>query len=493
LDILKKIVMKTRIIFILLLFVTGNIFAQRDTEISSSKNISIYNTEKILQQVQEYVNDSIQEWQKKKLTEKTAEYRKRVTPENRKKLVDKLTQKKVNEIANKIIDLNVKYIEYDADNEVYKVDFYNLNPVYFKVPIKNNQAKQFNQNKNELDFRNARFTITPDDKFALLGVDVLNPANYKTYEYKSSEKITFKQQDISTSFGAVEVDITGEPVRQPTESQQKVKVGKSDVDVNIPKTKVQRENTYALIIGNENYKKYQPSLTSEQNVEYATHDAKTFARYCRRTLGIPNKNIRLETNVISSRMRRDIEWLVSRAKYGGEDVKLIFYYSGHGAPHDETKEKYLMPVDISGAHVDEGIKLSKLYQNLTQHPSQKVTVFLDACFSGGGRETGLLAAKAVKIKPRENTLFDGNLVSFSSSQGEQRSYFYREKKHGLFTYYLLKKLKKTKGNIHYGKLKEYLSKKVPLKSVDLYEDEQVPAVNYSLDIKEKWKNWKLNE
>ncbi|MFW5983338.1 MAG: caspase family protein [bacterium] len=483
--------MKTKILLLLLLCISVTANAQEVSEVSKSGKISIYNTEKILQEVQEYVNDSVSEWQKKGLLEKTAEYKKRVTEASRQKLIDTLTQKKINEIANQIIDLNIKDIEYDADNEVYKVDFYALNPVYFNVPIKNNQAKLFNDNKKELTFKNAKYTITSDDKFAVLEVDVFNPSNDETYEYNSSKNITFKQQEVTTSFGAVEVDISSEPTRKPSETGKEIKVGKSDVDIKIPETEVQRENTYALIIGNENYKKYQSRLTSEQNVEFAKNDAKTFAQYCRLTLGVPKENIRLETNVISSKMRRDIEWLVSKAKYGGEDVKLIFYFSGHGAPHEETKEKYLMPVDISGSHVDEGIKLSKLYKELTQYSSERVTTFIDACFSGGGRETGLLAAKVVKVEPKDNTIFEGNLISFSSSQGEQRSYFYKEKQHGLFTYYLLKKIKQSKGNIQYGDLKNYLTKKVPLKSVDLYEDKQVPAINYSLDVKEKWENWKL--
>ena len=71
-------------------------------------------------------------------------------------------------------------------------------------------------------------------------------------------------------------------------------------------------------------------------------------------------------------------------------------------------------------------------------------MFLDACFSGGGRDQGLLAARGVKIKPKEES-FLGNMVVFASSSGEEKSLPYEEKQHGLFTYFLLKKLKETKG------------------------------------------------
>jgi len=36
------------------------------------------------------------------------------------------------------------------------------------------------------------------------------------------------------------------------------------------------DNRYALIIGNEDYKSYQTTLSSEQNVDYAVNDATVF-------------------------------------------------------------------------------------------------------------------------------------------------------------------------------------------------------------------------
>jgi len=78
--------MKTKIIFILLLFIASNINAQELNSLSNSGNISIYNTNKILIKVQKYVNEEINKWQQKGLLEKTNDYKKRVTAENRQKL-----------------------------------------------------------------------------------------------------------------------------------------------------------------------------------------------------------------------------------------------------------------------------------------------------------------------------------------------------------------------------------------------------------------------
>ena len=485
----KNFCLKMTIISILLLWTAGNINCQEISSLSNSGNISIYNTDKIKEKVEEYVNEEINKWQQKGFYEKTEDYKKRVTAENRQKLIDELTQNKVNEIANKIVKLNLENYEYDADNEVYKLEFYDIPPVYVKVPIEAGEAQSFNDNIKYLQFKNAKFTITEDNKFALLYLNIYNPSNKKEYTYDINEKIQFKNQKLVYNFGPVRVNIKNESIQQVYEDSGILAVGQPDVDINIPETKTKKPNTYALIIGNEDYTKYQPTLTSESNVKFAINDAQIFAQYCYYTLGIPKENIKISTNVISSQMKRDIEWLISRIKYIGEDVEIIFYYSGHGFPDENTKEKYLIPVDISGTQVTDGIKLSQLYKDLTQYKCKRVTVFLDACFSGSGREEGLLAAKSVKIAPKEDMIFEGNLLVFSSSKGAQRSFFYKEKQHGLFSYYLLKKLQETSGNITYGELKNYLAKEVPLKSIDLYQEEQIPEVSFSLDIEGVWEGW----
>lgn len=263
-----------------------------------------------------------------------------------------------------------------------------------------------------------------------------------------------------------------------------------DVHRNIPESSYKKENAFALIIGNEDYTKFQTDLDSESNVKYARTDAQVFATYCEKTLGLPKDNITVVTDAISSTMKREIKRLANKAKYSNEEVELIFYYSGHGSPHPQSKESYLMPVDVRGSEVQDGIKLDELYADLTEYPSDRVTVFLDACFSGGGRESGLDPAKGVKIRPKKSSL-DGNLVVFSSSSGTQESLFYREKQHGIFTYFLLKKLQESRGNLSYGELAEYLSRMVPLTSTDINYKEQNPEVNASPKVTDRWENWEF--
>ncbi len=262
-----------------------------------------------------------------------------------------------------------------------------------------------------------------------------------------------------------------------------------DVDSDIPITKTKQTDTYALIIGNEDYKSKQRGLTIEQNVDFAINDAEVFKLYCEKTLGIPNEQIFLLKNATSAEISRELNKLSILSKLDKGKAKLIFYYSGHGLPHEQTKESYLIPVDVTGENLDYAIKLSDVYNKLTEYPAEQITVFLDACFSGGARNQGLLAMKGIKVKPKKD-IISGNMVVFTSSSGRESSAVYREKQHGYFTYYLLKKLKETEGEIDYFNLGEFIINSVSKKTT-LNGTLQTPQVNVSLKVENEWKLWKL--
>jgi hypothetical protein len=286
----------------------------------------------------------------------------------------------------------------------------------------------------------------------------------------SSNKVEIKAQDLNL------VDI-------------KVASLNSDVDKNIPETGVTKPNTYALIIGNEDYSSFQNGLSKEVNVDYALNDARIFKEYCTKTLGIPERQIKLLPNATSGQMNQALAWINNLSKVDNGKAELVFYYSGHGLPDEITKEPYLIPVDVSGSNIAQGVRLADVYTQLTQYPSQKVTVFLDACFSGGARNQGLLAMKSIKVKAKDNVLA-GNMVVFTSSSGEESSGVDREKQHGYLTYYLLKKLQETKGDVTYGQLGNYITETVK-KETALRGKIQTPQVNYSAGVANSWSGWKM--
>jgi len=266
----------------------------------------------------------------------------------------------------------------------------------------------------------------------------------------------------------------------------------ADIDNNIPATFQTNESRFALIIGNEDYTSYQHDMKTEVNVDYARNDASAFKEYAIRVLGIPEKNITLILDGTYGQINQALNKMSLIAKNTGGKAQIVFYYAGHGMPDEVTKEPYLIPVDINGANVTSAIKLKDVYSKLTEYSSEKVYVFLDACFTGGARGEGLIAGRGITIKPKD-TFLKGSIVVFNSSSGSQSSLPYHDKKHGFYTYFLLKKLQESKGDITSKELSVYLKEKVGLESVLINNKEQSPQTNVSPEVADKWEKWKLNK
>lgn len=264
----------------------------------------------------------------------------------------------------------------------------------------------------------------------------------------------------------------------------------SDVDKNVPETGLRKPNRFALIIGNEDYSSFQSGLDSESNVAYARNDASAFKEYATKTMGIPERNIIFILDGTYGAMKQGLEKLALLAKSSQGEAEIFFYYAGHGLPEEGTNVPYLMPVDISGKRPQDGLALNSALDKLTAYPCKSVTVFMDACFSGGARGQGLVEARGFKVKPKEGVLRK-NIVTFSASSGSQSSFAYEDQKHGLFTYFLLRELKITNGNISYGELAESLQRLIPVESLLVNDKEQNPQVNISPDLGPEWKKWRL--
>ena len=263
--------------------------------------------------------------------------------------------------------------------------------------------------------------------------------------------------------------------------QPKKYASSSDVDVDLPSANKQNDEMFAIIIANENYQKV-------AKVNCALNDGRTFQRYCNQVLGIPSDNIHMIEDATYGQMMEEFNWLTRVAKVYEGDAKIIVYYAGHGIPNENDKTAYLLPVDVSGDNTTAAFSLNKLYASLGALNAKNVTLFMDACFSGSQRGDGMLtAARGVAIEAKAESPL-GNMVVFSAAQGDETAYPYPEMGHGLFTYFLLKKLKETKGNVSLGALGDYIRKEVGRKSIVVNNKPQTPAVSYSSKMEGSWRN-----
>ncbi len=271
--------------------------------------------------------------------------------------------------------------------------------------------------------------------------------------------------------------------KQPILNSHISRYAKSLVDTNIPQTKVNSDNTYVLIISNEQYDQL-------DNVSYAAHDGEIFKEYCQKTLGIPDKQIFFYQNATYGRIVDGVEKL----KYclnNFENSKAIVYYCGHGIPDEKTGQAYLIPVDGKGTNMTTCYSLKNLYKTLAATKAQSITYFMDACFTGANKEGSMLvAARGVAREPVKETLA-GKTVVFSASSGDETAMTLEEQGHGLFTYYLLKKLQETEGNVTYGELADYINKNVKKDAFLINEKPQTPVVATSPAVQNTWKTMKL--
>ena len=442
-----------------------------------------------------YVSDGLAQWSARGTFEKLEAYNQRATQENIAAEYERLCREAETAYLDKyaklmrISDLNLQ--RYDPDHETYLITS-SFGDITVPVPIKNNEAQMFESTWSSVSLRAPRFIIRNDQPYlASITFSTPNGKSY-TYDADDARDYTFYDPDVDfTTIIAAKRAADREIAQTSTQSAPATKSGtitfKSDVDENIPLVKRANDNTVALIIANENYQFVAP-------VASALHDGEVFAEYCEKTLGIPKTRIRRYSDAslgVVQRAMADLRNMVGALNASNNDVNVIVYYAGHGMPDEATKDAFLLPVDGDAQISETCFALSRLYKELDEMNATNVMVFLDACFSGAQRGEGMLmAARGVAIKPKE-TQPQGNMFVLSATSGQETAMPYKAKNHGMFTYFLLKKLQESKGNATLRELSDYVIKNVREQSNAVNKKPQTPTLNASPSMQAKLSSLKL--
>lgn len=255
----------------------------------------------------------------------------------------------------------------------------------------------------------------------------------------------------------------------------------SDLDQDIPRTGIVNKDAVAVVIGNYDYK-------NVQKVAFARRDAAAMKEYLVNVFGYDTGNVILLIDATYADM---IDTLgspgeIAKSKlrhYMRKDSEVFIYYTGHGAPGLRDKKGYLVPVDANPNNIETtGYSLESLYRNLESLNAPKLTVVIDACFSGDS-QSGMLFkdASPIMVQAKTDKLQKGTLIT--SSSGDQISSWYPEKKHSLFTYYFLKGIREKVSNkepVNLDNLKNYVSGEVDRMSKRLYSRIQTPGFDGNL-------------
>lgn len=190
---------------------------------------------------------------------------------------------------------------------------------------------------------------------------------------------------------------------------------------------------FALIVGIEGYR-------SVPKADYGEGDASLVKSYLE-SLGVPPGNVVLLTGEHASRsdvMKYLEEWLPGVVK---TDSRVYFYYSGHGAPDPASGAAYLVPWDGDPQFLKStALPLAKLYADLAALPDRESVVILDSCFSGAGGRSLLASGARPLVNVQEDSSAPAKTTIFAASGGNQIAGGFDLRRHGLFTYFLLRGL-----------------------------------------------------
>lgn len=244
------------------------------------------------------------------------------------------------------------------------------------------------------------------------------------------------------------------------------------------------ENKYALIFGNEDYNKFNTGIVQQPDVEFAEADAEAFRQYAINYMGVPENHIRMLPNGTKAQMRREINNIKALADLKNGSAEVYVFYAGHGQPDEEDGSTYLIPADVLLTEATDGIKLDDFYAWVGSINARKKIIFLDACYSGQGR-AGRIELKLVEPSIR------GNMLVLTATNSMQKSMPYKEKRHGMFTYYLLKNIKESNGQITLNDLFAKTLDDVSHSSVNVNNSIQTPELLKGEGIEKDWKKWML--
>ena len=339
-----------------------------------------------------------------------------------------------------------------------------------------------------------------NDNNAYAVMYITGESNFLTYNY-SDKTITYSTQEENNNYYAMNMLGVGERTNDE-ESKKEISVISdenprdgalqlenpqltkiSEVDKNIVQSATKSSNTYVLIFANENYEFL-------GDVHYASNDGRIFKEYCKKTLGVPERQIFYYANATAGKMEDGISKLTyCLNNFSG--AKAIVYYCGHGIPDEKTNAAYLIPTDGKGTNSRTCYSLNELFKTLAATKAQSITYFMDACFTGADKEGGMLVAARGVARAPEKEVLSGKTIVFSASSGDETAMTLEEQRHGLFTYYLLKKLQETDGNVTYGELADYINQNVKKDAFLINEKPQTPVVATSPAVVNTWKTMKL--
>lgn len=139
-------------------------------------------TKLLADELEEKMND----WMKMMPGETLEEYKLRVNDETRAKQMRLFEQEIATRMADNLVGMSeITLGNYNPESNLLAVNFDNMPTIYLDVPA--DEVNDFMDSSN-LEFRNAKYGLTKQDKFELIYADVYNKVSGKTYVFDNLER-----------------------------------------------------------------------------------------------------------------------------------------------------------------------------------------------------------------------------------------------------------------------------------------------------------------
>ena len=236
---------------------------------------------------------------------------------------------------------------------------------------------------------------------------------------------------------------------------------------------------WAVIVGVGGYEN--PSVPK---LRYPVADAEAVYQTLIASGGFKKENILLLTDKTERKPTlRNIKWALGTflARSAHKDDLVVIYFAGHGASEVDQRgierdglSKYLVPIDADPDDLySSALPMDEMQNVLARIEAERVTVFLDACYSGaaGGRTFASTKTRTVNVDDiflERLTRSKGRAI-VTASRPSELSIELADLGHGVFTYYLVRGLQgyadlNRDGIVSLQEIYEYLAQEVSKKS-----------------------------
>lgn len=158
------------------------------------------------------------------------------------------------------------------------------------------------------------------------------------------------------------------------------------------------QNSYAIIIGNENYQDYNKAYT--EDVVHAIYDAELFMNFLIKS-GFQEDKMYYYPDATSTHIKLALNRIGRLSEESGTKANVVFYFNGKMGK-TQMDEYYMLPIDATEQdNVLFSFTFDELLKRLDKNNVEKATIYLDATPDKRGKGESLLetGGKPLEVAP----------------------------------------------------------------------------------------------